>query len=539
MLVLAATAFAPAAALAAPADCESLGRGARVGDATVLVAQPVPAGDFQAGDGMRYSGMPAFCRVVAVAAPSSSSSVLVELWLPAAARWNGHLLGIGNGGYAGKIASSGLAAGLRRGYATTTTDMGTAPAAVPGVEFNFGNGRPEQIRDFGHRATHAMTVLSKDLVARYYGAAARRSIFTGCSTGGNQALSEAQKYPADYDGIIAGAPAHNRTHMHVHFSALRRLGTRPGASISAELMAAWTRTILRTCAGRDGGAPGDLFLTNPLQCSVSPRVMACRKTGNNGLCFSDGQVEALETIYAGIRNPRTGGLIYSPDVRGAEETIWPIYDSSLLPSSGYDITQWILPLGRPAASFDFDRDLTALDDSYASDLNAMNPDLAGFAERGGKLLMYHGWADGIISPLGSLDWFRRISGGSRPAADFARLFMVPGMGHCAAGPGATDIGQIAADPSASQPATLDMIDLIERWLDGNAAPTEILARKTAAAFSFPAWDWKEPTPDSRPVCAFPMLPRYDGHGDRLKADSFRCAPARWPAFPSPAAEYLR
>jgi hypothetical protein len=384
-----------------------------------------------------------------------------------------------------------------------------------------------------------MTVLSKELVARLYGKPARRSIFTGCSTGGNQALSEAQKYPADYDGIIAGAPAHNRTHMHVHFSALRQLGSRPGASIPPELMAAWTRTVIKACAGRDGGAPGDGFLTNPLLCSASPRQMSCSKSKDKGLCFSDIQIEALETIYAGIRNPRTGSLIYSPDVRGAEETIWPIYDSSLLPSSGYDITPWILGPARPAASFDFDRDMAAFDDAYAGDLNAMDPDLSDFAARGGKLLMYHGWADGIISPLGSIDYFQRITarGSSREA--FARLFLVPGMGHCVGGPGATDIGQTPVETPARETRVKDLLDAMESWLDGAAAPTEISGRKTPAAFSFPAWDFKVPTPEGRPVCAFPTLPRYDGSGDPLKPESFRCAPARWPQFPSPAPEYLR
>ncbi|HEV2597851.1 tannase/feruloyl esterase family alpha/beta hydrolase [Sphingopyxis sp.] len=529
-------AVAPTAA--ASQDCEGLGGGDRIGNAVVVLAQPVAAGGYTAADGVRLTGMPSFCRIFAVASSHPDSHILIELWMPQADKWNGKFLGIGNGGNAGKIGSSSLAGGLKRGYAAASTDMGSSPAAVPGVEFNFGNGRPEAIKDFGYRATHEMTVLSKDIIARYYGKAADRSYFVGCSTGGNQSLSEAQKFPADYDGIIAGAPAHNRTHMHVHYSALRELGLQPGASVPMPLMVAWQHAIVKACAGRDGGAPSDKFLTNPLQCTVSPRLLSCSRAKDKSACLSDVQIGTLEKIYGGMRNPRTGEVYYHPDVRGAEESIFAAYNPPIFPSSGYDITRWILPRDRPISSFDFDHDLKALDDRYATELNAMDPDLSAFAGRGGKLIIYHGWADGIISPLGSLDYYRQITGGSLPREQFARLFMVPGMGHCASGPGATDFGQLL-DIRPEGVVRDDILEALEHWVEKGTAPDRLMAGKTQQQYSIPPFAMAGPVPEARPVCAFPALPRYDGKGDSLKASSFRCVRANYPDFPRPAPAYLR
>ncbi len=520
--------------------CEALGGGARVGDAVVVMSQQIAAGDYTASDGVRLTALPAFCRIFAVASPSPASQILIELWLPQAAGWNGKFLGVGNAGHAGKIGSSGLAAGLKRGYATATTDMGSAPAAVAGVEFNFGNGRPEQIRDFGMRSTHAMTQLSKVLVARFYGRGASRAYFVGCSTGGNQALTEAQKFPDDYDGIIAGAPAHNRTHQHIHYSALRQIGTQPGSVIPMPLMAAWQKAIIRACAGRDGGAPGDRFLTNPLACTLSPRDLSCERVQDKAQCLSNAQVGALEKVYAGVANPRTGERYYFPDVRGAEELIFPLYDASLLPSSGFDITHWILPPERPASSFDFDHDLDALDAAYGSALNAMDPDLTAFAAKGGKLIMYHGWADGIITPLGSVDYYQQVSAKGKARETFARLFMVPGLGHCATGPGANDIGQLMdLKPGVALSPRNDLLTALETWVERGAAPDEMLAAKSPQAYSFPPFAMEGATPEARPVCAFPASPRYDGKGDPLKAESFRCVRTPILPYPRPATRYLR
>jgi feruloyl esterase len=520
--------------------CEALGGGARMGDAVIVMAQPVMAGDYTASDGVRLTALPAFCRIFAVASPTPASQILIELWMPQSETWNGKFLGVGNGGHAGKIGSSILAEGLKRGYAVATTDMGSAPAAVTGVEFNFGNGRPEQIRDFGMRSTHAMTLLSKALVVRYYGKGATRAYFVGCSTGGNQALSEAQKFPDDYDGIIAGAPAHNRTHQHIHYSALRQIGTQPGAVIPMPLMAAWQKAIIKACAGLDGGAPGDRFLTNPLACTLSPRALACARVQDKDQCLSEAQIIALEEVYDGMANPRTGERYYFPDVRGAEELIFPLYDASLLPASGFDITHWVLPPERPSASFDFDHDLDGLDAAWAPTLNAMDPDLTRFATRGGKLILYHGWADGIITPVGTVDYYQQLHAKGLAKESFARLFMVAGLGHCASGPGANDIGQMMDQkPGVALSPRNDLLTALETWVEAGAAPNEMLAAKTPQPYSFPTFAVEGATPQARPVCAFPAAPRYDGKGDPLKAESFKCVRASPPDYPRPAARYLR
>lgn len=518
-------AVAPAAA--SPLDCAGLGHGTHIGSATIVLAQSIPAGDYVAPEGLKLKDMPAFCRVFAVASPQPSSHILIEIWMPLPDLWNGKLLGTGNGGAAGKIGSMSLAGGLKRGFATVTTDMGSYPAGQPGIGFNFGDGRPEAVRDWAFRATHEMTILAKDVVLRYYGRQASKAYFVGCSTGGHQALTEAQKYPGDYDGIIAGAPAHNRTHLHIRFAALRQLGMEPGAAIPSSLMRAWSAAILKACAGRDGGAPGDKFLTDPLQCTVSPRQLACVAGSKGDICLSDTQVHALEGIYGGTRNPRTGELIYFGDVRGAEEQISLVYGDTPL-SRDFDITHWVLSPERSSATFDFDHDMMALDDSLAVDVNAMNPDLSRFAARGGKLIIFHGWADGLITATDSIDYFQRIRASGRDRAVFARLFMAPGMQHCFGGPGVGSFGQLADIPRSSDatPAN-DLLLALDRWSEGGSAPDMIIARTLSAPVG------------TRPLCAFPRVARYNGSGDPTAAASFTCTTGGPAAYPRPAARYLR
>lgn len=347
-VLFAAQLLTVAPAHAASSNCENLSNGTHIGNATIVLAQSVAAGDY-AAEGFKLKDLPAFCRVFAVASPQASSRILIEIWMPMADRWNGKLLGTGNGGAAGKVSSLSLAGGLRRGFATANTDLGSYPASQPGIGFNFGDGRPEAVRDWAFRATHEMTVLAKDVVVRFYGRSASKAYFIGCSTGGHQALTEAQKYPDDYDAIIAGAPAHNRTHLHIRFAALRDLGMQPGAAIPASLMKVWSGAIVKACAGRDGGAPSDAFLSNPLRCNVSPRKLACAGKAQPGFCLSDVQVRAIEAIYNGTRNPRTGEMIYFGDLRGAEEQLMAVYGDTPL-SRDFNLTHWSLPPDRSSAS---------------------------------------------------------------------------------------------------------------------------------------------------------------------------------------------
>lgn len=392
------------------------------------------------------------------------------------------------------------------------------------------------IRDWAYRGTHEMTVLAKEIVSRYYGRAAERSYFAGCSTGGHQALMEAQRYPDDYDAIIAGAPAHNRTRLHTRFNALRLLGREPGAGLSFPLIQSWRTAMLKACTGRDGGAPGDMFLSNPLQCNFAPSRFACKPGAAKDSCFSDAQAAALSKIYHGTRNPRTGELIYFGDLRGTESQLLMVYGDAVF-AGRFDISNWVLPADRSFASFDFDRDMATLDDTWAGEVNAMNPDLSRFAARGGKLILFHGWEDGLITPTDSIDYFQRIRADGRQRADFARLFLVPGMGHCAGGPGPSVFGQLPDIPAAAEPsADNDLIIALDRWVEGGAAPEMIMGRgmrKPAEAKS------DDPLFASRPICAFPAAARYDGKGDPMIGTSFKCAKAQMPKYERPAARYLR
>jgi feruloyl esterase len=525
-------------AAAASSDCEGLGRGTRIGNSTVVLAQPVAAGDYTTAEGIKLAGLPAFCRVFAVASPHPSSRILIEIWMPTAKEWNGKLLGTGNGGAAGKISSFSLAGGLRRGFATANTDLGSYPAGQPGIGFNFGDGRPEAVRDWAFRATHEMTVLAKDVIAQFYGRRAEKAYFIGCSTGGHQGLTEAQKYPDDYDGIIAGAPAHNRTHLHIRFAALRQLGMQPGAAIPAPLMKLWTDAIVRACAGKDGGAPTDQFLTNPLQCTVSPRRLACAAGAKEGTCLTATRVAALESLYKGTRNPRTVEMIYFGEVRGSEGQISAVYGDTPL-SRDFNLTHWSMPPERTPASFDFDRDMAAMDDALAAEVNAMDPDLSRFAARGGKLIMYHGWNDGLITATDSIDYYQRINAKGRDKAEFARLFMVPGTGHCAGGPGPSLFGQVVELPAGETASPEnDLLLALNRWSESGVAPDVLMGKISVPADAKTAAGQVAGL-GARPICAFPKVARYDGKGSPYAASSFTCAKAAVPKYERPAKTYLR
>lgn len=532
----AALAAMPAAAATAP--CESLGNGTRIGNATIVLAQDVAAGTYTAANNVKLPDLPAFCRIFAVASPHPASRILIEIWMPNAEAWNGKLLGTGNGGAAGQIPSGSLAGGIRRGFATVTTDLGSYPAGQPGIGFNFGDGRPEAVRDWAYRATHEMTVLAKDVVQRFYGKPASKAYFVGCSTGGHQALAEAQKYPDDYDGIIAGAPAHNRTHLHIRFAALRQLGMQPGADIPMPLMIAWQKAILEACTGRDGGAPGDKFLSDPLRCTVLPRQLACKPGAEGPDCLTETQVRAITEIYSGTRNPRTGELIYFGDVRGSEMELFGVYGDKPL-SRNFDLTHWTLPPDRPSESFDFDRDMKAMDDTLAVEVNAMDANLSRFAARGGKLIIYHGWADGLITATDSVDYYQRLRADGRDKASFARLFMVPGLGHCVGGPGIGFFGQIPELPvKAGTTPGNDMLMALNRWSETGVAPDMLMGKLTAPGHSGTSLA-ATPGFGMRPICAFPDAPRYDGKGEALLASSFTCRKAPLPKYERPAPHYIR
>ncbi len=486
------------------ATCESLPN-LSMARSSITAAKSIPPGAFVAEGTPPIPDLPAFCRVTATLTPSPDSDIHIEVWMPTVG-WNGKYEGTGNGGFAGKISYGGLADGLRRGYAVANTDMGTSHPANATADVFIGH--PERWTDWGWRATHEMTIAAKQIVLAYYGREPEHSYFSGCSTGGEQALMEAQRFPDDYDGIVAGAPANNRTGLHIGILWSFAAAERASADyIPAEKLPAITQALMNACFEAKA-APSDAFLSTPDDCYWDPNALLC-KNGDAPSCLTAEQVATARDLYSGARNPVTHRSIYPGVPRGAEFG-WP----GLMPQSGVlpfeSMFKWALGPAWNWRDFDFNHDVEALDAKLAPTLDATNPDLGAFKARGHKLLVFHGWADWLVFSEESVNYYRSVAEAQAgPAASnhhtpdeetqtFMRLFMIPGMSHCAGGPGLTSV-----DPLPS----------LELWVEKGIAPEEMIA-----------WRSQDGTIlSTRPVCPFPKTARYKGAGDTKDAASFSCA----------------
>jgi len=474
----------------------------------------------------RTAGLPEFCRVKISASPSRDSVVGIELWLPTRG-WNGRFLGTGTGGAGGAIGySMGMIEGLKRGFAVANTDLGTAP------DVNALAKHSERWADFGHRATHEMARLSKQLVRGFYAINAVRSYFEGCSTGGQQALVTAQFHPGDYDGILAGAPGSNRTHSTTYFIwNYLSLNSVPGSQLSSAQWVMVNRAVLSACAGKDGGAPGDMFLTDPRRCGFDPgSIAACASAAPADTCLTPVQLAAVRRLYAGPVNPRTGERIYAGLPMGSE--ILPLGPERMSDPRILDrlfVLRWGMGENFPARTFDFDRDQDQLDARLSSTLNANRSDLADFSRRGGKLMIYTGLADPGVPYADVIAYYDRVMASSEAGKgrDFARLFLVPGMGHCFGGPGVTDIGQPMVPGVPAKPEG-DALMALVAWVERGVAPSQIIASKPAE-HGLPAQE--------RPVCAYPALPDYRSGNPALRS-SFVCRDHAVGSSQEPALRYL-
>jgi feruloyl esterase len=402
---------------ASAAPCDELLQ-LKVQDATIDSAQAVVAGSYRASPADELKDMPAFCRLHGTIAAVTGSRVGFELWLPDAG-WNGKIEMFGNGGYSSKIAYLSLGEQLKRGYSVLGTDTGHS-----GNDPDFASGHPEAIIDWGHRAVHVSIVAAKPIVTAFYGRSAQRAYFSGCSTGGHQALMEAQRYPQDFDGIIAGDPGNNRTHLNAgflwQFVSNHRKDAGATPIIPPTKLAMISAAVIKACRGRDGGLATDPFLTDPEACGFQPKDLLC-KAGDAADCLTQEQADTLSTMYGGARNPRTGEVIYYGWPKGSEnsgQTVKALPGWSLYWADPADATRparsnfWKLwafdDPGWDWSSFDFDAGMKAVDARLASAINAMNPDLSQFAGRGGKLIQYHGLADPVVPPRDSIDYFERV-----------------------------------------------------------------------------------------------------------------------------------
>lgn len=523
LAAMAVYALSSAAAQITPrtaADCERL-RGVRLENATIAIVEPV-SGTFNVpGTRDTIGDLPPLCRVAGEIQPTSDSHIAFEVWLPLEG-WNGKLAGVGNGGWAGTLTYSGppiwsLADQVRRGYAAVSTNAGHEGA---GDDARFAYGHPERLLDFGWRAVHEMTVKAKTVTRAFYGRPPQHAYWIGCSTGGKQGLTEVQRFPDDYDGIVAGAPASNWTPLMT--ATAQRSITAIGDStryLLAPARALLHDAVIKACDKLDGVEDG--VLEDPRRCHFDPSVLQCGTTSQaDGTCLTAAQVAAVKRIYAGVDDP-TDGRRVSPGLALGSELLWAPFATPGQPFPiPFSYYRWVVfadstwdwrsfDLANPSfhqAWRDADRRLAPI-------LNAVDPNLRAFRARGGKLIQYHGWSDPLITAQGSVDYYDSVvsfeASGRRDRAgalagvqQFYRLFMAPGMGHCFGGDG---------------PNLFDMERALEDWVERGVAPESVPATHLGP----------NGAPDKRrPLCPYPEVAVYKGKGDSNDAASFACREPR-------------
>ena len=484
-----------ALATPAPTPCEGL-RSLSLRDATIKAAELVPAGLYTApAGGQQQPPQPvqlaAHCRVNAILKPSSDSEIEIEVWLPSE-NWNGKFEAVGNGGWAGVISYAAMAAAVNEGYATASNDTGHK-----GGNALFAIGHPEKVVDFAYRAVHEMTVKAKAILAAYYDRSPRLSYWNGCSTGGRQGLMSAQRYPEDFDAILAGAPANFQTHLHAwDLGVAVPILKDPAAAVPAAKASFLNKAVLQACDAHDGVK--DRLLNDPRSCKFDPATLLC-KGADSESCLTAKQLESVKRVYAPAKL-KTGELVF-PGKEPGSETGWQVIggtaDQPLGVSMGsflvaYDNAQW------DWRGFDLDRDLKIVDEKVGTIINAVNPDLSAFKARGGKLLLYHGWNDTAISPGNTINYYSSVLSKMGTKQDnWIRLFMAPGVAHCGNGPGPNQFNFMAA---------------LERWRESGIAPDSITAYHVT----------NNRVDLTRPLCVYPELAQYKGTGSTNDASSFTC-----------------
>jgi feruloyl esterase len=443
--------------------------------------------------------LPAHCRIAATLKPSADSAIDIEVWMPESSRWNGKFQMVGNGGWAGTISFAAMATAVQEGYATASTDTGHK-----GGNALFAIDHPEKLTDFAYRAVHETVVTAKAMISRFYDRGPRLSYWNGCSTGGRQGLMSAQKYPEDFDAILAGAPANYQTHLHAWDLAVSTPVLKDTAgAVSAAKLEMVNRAVINACDAGDGVADGVLneptkctFDVASLQCKAEDPSTALGASAEN--CLTAPQVAAIKRVYEPVKTA-SGQVVFPGKVPGAETGFGAYIGGQNAPpisvgsfQVAYNDAKW------DWRTFDLNKDLPVVDQKVGAIVNAVNPDLSKFKARGGKLLMYHGWNDTAISPGNAIDYYTSVQkrmGGKQD--DFIRLFMAPGMNHCGGGPGPNQVNWMAA---------------LERWREAGVAPDRIDAVRVN----------NNRIEVSRPLCPYPQIAVYSGKGTTNDAGNFSC-----------------
>jgi len=462
---------------------------------TITTAESVRPGRFVPASATSSAGIDvraSFCRVVAALKPTADSDISVEIWLPER-DWNGTLQAVGNGAFNGTINYSSMASAMHRGYATTSTDTGHTGGGA-----RWALGHPEKVVDFGWRAVHEMTVLAKRAVTAYYGTGPRYAYWNGCSAGGRQALQEAQRFPQDFDGIIAGAPGFDWTGRAAQAIRIARiLEANEASRLDAAARQFLHERVLAECDVIDGLK--DRLLESPERCRFDPGTLQCHD-GQTSACLTPAQVATARAIYSSPINQRTKRPI--PGLaRGSERGWTDLGWTASARATGLDQYRFIVFRDPEWAisRFDFDVDLPRAEDADANTINALNPDLRPFIARGGRLIQYHGWSDPQIAPGASPQYYDRVVEliGASTVRSSYRLFMAPGMGHCSGGDG---------------PNTFDMLGALEAWVERKQPPERIVASRVVNGAVL----------RTRPLCPYPQVASYLGTGSPDQESSFVC-----------------
>jgi len=501
---------------------------------TITSAAAVPAGPFSAvpiGDPYAAEGttgtaptcssnitspqLPAFCRVTGgIAEAGAAEPINFEVWLPLQ-NWNGKFEALGNHGFAGEFEYSDMGPELNKGYAVAATDTGHAGSSATAWMQNH-----QQIIDYGYLGIHEMTVKSKAIIRAFYGKPPKFSYFNGCSTGGKEGLMEAQRYPDDYDGInIGGSANFAQIHNRVEYVWNGQVTFGNAATpIDAAAAALVNSAALAACDALDGVVDG--VIDNPLTCPFQPSSLLCKAGQNPATCLRQAQVTAVEKVYEGPRNPRTGEEIY-PGLGVGTELGWGANTAG--PDIFSTATQFFafMVYNNPNwdfETFNFDSDVTYADRGFSALLDAINPNLRAFRSRGGKILQSHLWNSVVHPAARSIEYYEQVvglmNGGSvhkavlehrdfRQTQEFYRLFMGPG------------------GAGSNAPGTFDSMPDLEAWVENGIAPASILASHLTNGV----------VDRTRPLCPYPAFAVYKGTGSTDDAANFECQePAQVPNY---------
>jgi hypothetical protein len=507
-VVASATPVAPAGAVpvTAPPGCEGL-TALSLPHVTITQARAFPA---SSASPQGAPAVPASCRVLGTSKPTPDSDIRFEVVIPAGDAWNGRYMQLGNGGFAGAIPERSILKRVADGYAAAATDDGHKSEEP--TDASWALGHPDKLVDFGYRALKETTDAARAIILAYTGRAAGHSYFVGCSDGGREALMEAQHYPDDFDGIVAGAPANHWTHLfYGAVWAEQALLATAKSYVPPSKLPALEKAALAACGDEDS------VIEDPLSCHFDPGVLRC-KGADDDRCLTDAQIKAVRAIYAGPKVPGTSTQLmpgYEPgsEAEDGDENGWRTWIVGKEPGAAGGAAMYLFAqsyfrdvvFADPTYDirhFRFDADVAPTDAKLGPILDSYDTDLGAFHKHGGKLIQYHGWGDAAIPPRDSIAYYQGVQAKMGDTSSFYRLFMAPGMLHCGGGTG--------PDVLATLPAITD-------WVENGKAPDRLLASKMTGEGA------SAHVTRSRPLCPYPQQPRWDGRGDRTRAESYTCA----------------